>query len=245
MYLKINNLSVGYNQKAVLSEINLQAQKGDFIALVGKNGAGKSTFLKAFSGILPILSGKILLDEIDLLSLSIKDRARYVSIVLTDRIDVPMSVREFLSLGRQPYANLMGSFSKRDIQIIDEVGDVLKISRFFDRKITELSDGERQKVLIGRALVQETPVLLLDEPTTHLDMENKAILINKLLKISKKQNKIIIISTHDINLILPKINKVWLTDKTIVEKLRKSDLTDLFQPDLIKYDTDCHIFRLL
>ena len=245
MKLKINNISVGYGQKTVLTNINLQAKSGDFIALIGKNGAGKSTFLKTLSGILPVMVGEVLLDDINLLALSVRERARYVGIVLTDRIDVPLTVREFLALGRQPYTNLLGKISGKDQQVIDEVSDVLKITDFFDRKITELSDGERQKVLIGRALVQETPVLLLDEPTTHLDMENKAVLINSLQKISKRQNKIIIISTHDINLILPKINKIWTTNKSINEILQRSDMHKMFQSDLIKYDADCQIFRLV
>ena len=245
MQLQINELSVGYNTKTVLSDINLQAQTGDFIALVGKNGVGKSTFLKTLSGILPALSGKILLDNIDLLALPAPQRTRYVSIVLTDRIDVPMTVREFVALGRQAYTNLWGITSKRDIQIIDEVSEMLKITAFYDRKINELSDGERQKVLIGRALVQETPILLLDEPTTHLDMENKAMLINNLLKISKGQNKIVIISTHDINLILPKIDKIWLAEKSINEKIQFSDLNDMFQSELIEYDTVCQVFKLI
>jgi len=245
MQLKISNLAVGYKQKTVLSEINLQAKTGDFIALVGKNGAGKSTFLKTLSGILPALSGEVLLDNVDLLALQAQERARYISIVLTDRIDVPMTVREFVVMGRQPYTTLWGKTSKKDKQVISEVCEMLNITTLFDRKITELSDGERQKVLIGRALVQETPILLLDEPTTHLDMENKAILINNLLKISKAKNKIVIISTHDINLILPKINKIWLTDTSINEKLQHSDLNDLFQSEWIKYDTNCQIFRLI
>ncbi len=243
--LNINNLSVGYNQKTVMSDINLSAQNGDFIALIGKNGAGKSTLLKTLSGILPALSGEVLLNDLNLTTMPATERARYVSIVLTGKVDVPIAVREFLALGRQPYTNVWGHLSKQDWQIIDEVGEKLRITAYFNRNINTLSDGERQKVLIARALVQDTPVLLLDEPTTHLDLENKAILINNLLKISKEENKIIILSTHDINLILPKINKIWTTDKSVVQVNKSLGLNAVFQSELLKFDEKCQIFRLL
>ncbi len=245
MKLKINNLEVGYEQETVLSEINLTAQSGDFIALIGKNGAGKSTLLKTLTGILPAISGEVFLDERNLLALSPVERARYVSIVLTDKLEVPVLVREFLAMGRQPYTGIWGGLSKPDLQIIDEVGKQLKIAAYFDRKINQLSDGERQKVLIARALVQQTPILLLDEPTTHLDLENKAVLINNLLKISKQHRKIIILSTHDINLILPKINKIWIANQSVVQSDKMTDLNSFFQSELLKFDESCQIFRLI
>ncbi len=242
--LTINNLSVGYEQKAVLTGINLTAQSGDFIALTGKNGTGKSTFLKTLAGILPAVSGSVFLDDLNLTNMSPAERARYVSIVLTDKIDVPVSVHEFLALGRQPYTNIWGQLSKKDLQKIDEVGEKLKITGYFDRPVNQLSDGERQKIMIARALVQETPVLLLDEPATHLDLENKAVLINILLKISEEQNKIIIMSTHDINLLLPKINIIWATDNIVARVNKLAGLKEIFSSKLLRFDEDCQIFRL-
>ncbi len=245
MQLKINDLLVGYGQKTVLSNINLTAQSNDFIALIGKNGAGKSTLLKTLAGILPALSGDVFLDDVNLMTLKPSERARHISIVLTGGVEVPLTVREFLAMGRQPYTNLWGQLSTGDLKVINEVGEKMNILDYFDRKITALSDGERQKVLIARALVQQTPVLLLDEPTTHLDLENKAVLINNLLKISNEEKKIIILSTHDINLILPKINKIWATEKTVAQVNKISGLHKMFQSELLWYDEDCQIFRML
>ena len=201
--------------------------------------------LKTLAGILPALSGDIILDDLNLFSLSPAERARYVSIVLTDQVDVPVTVREFLSLGRQPYTNMWGQLSDIDKKVVDEVGEKLRITAYLERKINTLSDGERQKVLIGRALVQETPVLLLDEPTTFLDLENKAVLINTLLKISEKENKIIILSTHDINLVLPKLNKIWATDKSVAQVSNFKALNKLFQSELLKFDEKCQVFKLI
>ncbi len=244
MQLKIQNLTIGYEQKPVLSDINLSAQSSEIIALIGKNGVGKSTFLKTLAGILPELSGQIFLDNIDLLNLKPKERARFISIVLTDNVDVPMPVNEFLLLGRQPYTNMWGSISENDKQVVREVSEMLQIEALMDRKISELSDGERQKVLVARALAQETPVILMDEPTTHLDLENKAILINNLLKVSKIKNKIIILSTHDINLVLPKANKIWMTGNSIREIDSLIELKTMFQSGILNYDPDCKIFKL-
>ncbi len=246
MELKIKNLVIGY-QQPVLKNINLTAQSGELIVLIGKNGSGKSTLLKTLSGILPALSGQLQLDDINIWQLSPKERAKYISIVLTDRIDLPLSVIEFISLGRQAYTGMLDQLSNTDLAIINQIMNDLDLMKLINRSLLELSDGERQKVLIARALVQKTPVLLLDEPTTHLDIENKAVLIQKLLKISKEQQKIVIMSTHDINLMLPKTDKIWLAGKSgsILEKDNKQPvLEELFTSNLIEYDQDCQVFRL-
>jgi len=244
MKLKINSLSIGYGHQAVLSDINITAQSGDFIALIGKNGSGKSTFLKTMAGIIESIDGEIWIDKQDLLQLKPAERAKYVSVVLTDAILTPLKVKEFISLGRQNFTGIWNRLLPEDHRIMNQVIQELNLSRLLDKKITEISDGERQKVLISRALVQETPIVLLDEPTTHLDLENKAVLLKKLKKISQMQNKIIILSTHDINLILPQTNKVWFTNQSIEELEDNQKLKDLFDLNILRFDEGCQIFRL-
>ena len=245
MKLKIKNLSIGYGHQAVLSDIDITARSGDFIALIGKNGSGKSTFLKTLAGILEAIEGEILMDGQDLLQLKPTERAKYVSIVLTDAILTPLKVKEFISLGRQNFTGTWNRLLPEDHRIINQVIQELNLTDLLNKKITEISDGERQKVLISRALVQETPIVLLDEPTTHLDLENKAVLLKKLKKISQMQNKIIILSTHDINLILPQTNKVWFTNHSIETLEKNQSLKGLFDLDLLRYDEACQIFRLV
>ncbi len=245
MKLKIKNLSIGYGHQAVLSDIDITARSGDFIALIGKNGSGKSTFLKTLAGILEAIEGEILMDGQDLLQLKPTERAKYVSIVLTDAILTPLKVKEFISLGRQNFTGTWNRLLPEDHRIINQVIQELNLTDLLNKKITEISDGERQKVLISRALVQETPIVLLDEPTTHLDLENKAVLLKKLKKISQMQNKIIILSTHDINLILPQTNKVWFTNHSIEILEKNQSLKGLFDLDLLRYDEACQIFRLV
>ncbi len=246
MKLQIRNLTIGYEKQLVLKNLNLSAVNGDFIALIGKNGAGKSTFLKTLANILQPYSGDIFLEKQNLLAMSQQQRSRLISIVLTDKIDLPLQVYEFVSLGRQPYSGFFDNLSKIDRYVIEQVLNELNLQELKYRPITDLSDGEHQKVLIARALVQDTPILLLDEPTTHLDLENKAILIRKLREISQARSKLIILSTHDINLILPKIDKIWLTkNHDIIEKHSDESIEKLFDKNLLKYDQDCKRFRLV
>jgi len=245
MRLEIKNLSIGYKNTKILENINVSAQSGDFIALIGKNGSGKSTFLKTIAGILQEIQGDILIDGKSVFGLNLQDISQYFSIVLTDKITVPMQVYEFVSLGRHSYTNLIGSLTAQDKNIIDEVLNDLDLTELKHRLIQTLSDGEKQKVLIARALVQDTPIILLDEPTTHLDIENKAILLKKLQEISEAKKKIIILSTHDLNLILPKIKKIWLTKNTIIEKKPEIDISDFFDSKLLRYSKECQCFKLL
>jgi len=245
MQLTIKNLNVGYENKPVLSNINLTANSGDFIALIGKNGTGKSTLLKTLAGIIPAISGKFTIDDKNVFKIKDTEKVNFLSVVLTDKIDLPLSVYEFISLGRQAYTSLLDSLSDTDKNIIDKVANDLQINLLLDEKITQISDGERQKVLIARALVQETPVIFLDEPTTHLDLENKAILITLLKKISVEQKKIIIFSTHDLNLIIPKVDKIWLANHTVKGiKQTQNDFQELFSSDYLVYDKDCKKFKL-
>ncbi len=244
MTLDIKNLDIGYPGKTVLKNINLSAKKSDFITLIGKNGAGKSTFLKTIANILPAKIGQIIVNNQNITDLTNLDRSNLVSIVLTDKIDIPLKVYEFIALGRQNYTGFMANLRPKDISFIEKTIDYLNLKHLINRSITEISDGEYQKTLIARALVQDTPILLLDEPTTHLDLENKALLIRQLREVSK--NKIVILSTHDLNLILPKTDKIWLTKDGTITEYEKNKLPDnFFNQELLKFDKNCEIFRLV
>ena len=247
MKLRIENLAIGYTQ-TILEKINLEARSGQLIALIGANGSGKSTFLKTLAGILSPLKGGFYLDEMNITQLNPKERAKYIGIVLTDKLDMPLSVFDFLSLGRQTFTGVLDRLTDSDYKVISQIMSELDLNKYKTSKVNELSDGERQKVLIARALIQETPVLLLDEPTTHLDIENKAMLLQQLIKISKEQQKIIILSTHDINLILPKTSKIWFAKEyNSINEINNKQLysENLFNSNLIRFDSNCNIFRLI
>jgi iron complex transport system ATP-binding protein len=246
--LKTKNLSIGYNDKVIVDSINFELSPGDFIVIIGKNGSGKSTLLKTLSNILPKISGDILLNNINFDKLSGKEKSKLVSIVLTEKIDIPLTVNEVLQLGRQAFSDNLDRLSTKDYEIIDKIVLELELKDLLNRPLQELSDGEQQKVMISRTLVQETPIILLDEPTTHLDIENKAKLLNMLKEISNRQNKIVILSTHDINLVLSIANKIWVINNNSFIELNQSNIVyqfeKIFDNTIVKYDSSCKAFRL-
>ena len=236
MKVKAQNLTIGYPGNSILQNIDFEVSAGDFVVVLGKNGSGKSTLLKTLSGILPKLSGDIYFEQENFDK--IKQLNKYVSIVLTDKIEVPLSVYEILQLGRQAFTDAFDRLQDSDRIAIEKLAKSLNIKHLLNRKIYELSDGERQKVMLGRALAQETPILLLDEPTTHLDLENKAIILKLLKKMSQEQNKIIIFSTHDINLVLALSPKIWLIDD---QQFRVIDLNNQNQKEIFQIFDSQHI----
>lgn len=172
-----------------------------FVSLIGANGAGKSTLLKCLMYLLKPKTGSVLIENIDLLNLSEKEIARLRASVLADRIfPFNMRVHEIVSLGRNPHQDLSIKLSKRDQEIILDAVKMLEIESLLERKFVELSDGQKQKVLITRAIVQEPRVLLLDEPATHLDAKSKVEILLKLRKIAKTKNLIVIASMHEIEI---------------------------------------------
>jgi len=244
--LKIENISIGYSDKPILENISLTAASGEFIALIGKNGSGKSTLLKTISGILKLQKGNIWFNDKQLNKLQVKELPKYVSVVLTDVDMQPLSVWETVSLGRQRFTNFLDTLAKEDQEIVENALIQFQLSDLKHRKINTLSDGEKQKVLIARALVQDTPIILLDEPTTHLDLENKVIVLDILKKISEEQNKIVIFSTHDINLVLPKTNKIWLNNLNEIKCLKDNIgeiLSKIFLNKYLQFDVQCQQFK--
>ena len=204
MNITLEQLSVGYKGfPPVVSNLNVEIKSGELTCLIGSNGIGKSTLLKTLTGFLPKLSGRLLLDGRDINMLSQRERAKYISIVLTYKSDVQnLSVTEMVGMGRMPYTGFWGKLNANDQTIVAEAIEMVGIEHLKNRMIQTLSDGERQKVMIAKALAQQTPVILLDEPTSFLDFPSKVEMLQLLHRLAKETNKVVFLSTHDLELAL-------------------------------------------
>lgn len=202
MIISLSQLSVGYSlSQPVISDINLELKSGQLACLIGENGIGKSTLLKTLTGFLPKLNGSLLLDNRDIESFSQRELARQVSIVLTQKPDVQnLTIEEIIGLGRSPYTGFFGRLRAEDRKVVDDAIATMGIEKLRGRMIQTLSDGERQKVMIAKALAQETPVILLDEPTAFLDFPSKAETFQSLQRMAHERDKLILLSTHDLEL---------------------------------------------
>lgn len=202
MQITLSHLSVGYKVgHAVVSDINLTLQSGKLASLIGANGVGKSTLLKTLTGFLPKLGGSLLLDGKDISEFSQRALARQISIVLTQKPDVQnLTVEEIIGLGRSPYTGFFGKLHANDQQIVDESITAVGIEKLKNRMIQTLSDGERQKVMIAKALAQQTPVIFLDEPTAFLDFSSKVETFQLLQRMAHEMGKLVLLSTHDLEL---------------------------------------------
>lgn len=197
--MRLNNLHIGYNHKELVSNLNLSFELGTLNAIVGVNGIGKSTLIKSITADLKPLKGKILIDDRELSTIAHKELAKLVSVVHTSREENKfLSVHELVQMGRYPYINWIGILTDKDKDIVHEALELFSISEFKDKKCYELSDGQYQKVLIARAFAQDTPYIILDEPSTHLDLYHKINLFKTLSDLAKKHHKCIILSTHEI-----------------------------------------------
>jgi len=217
--ISLENISIGYHSKQpLLSNINLTAGEGEMIALVGRNGTGKSTLLRSLLGLLPLLGGRCLLSGVLLGELDAGSRAKTVSYVSSQVSGLPsLTVKELVSLGRMPHTGWMGRMGKSDWDMVESILREVGMERYMDRSLDQLSDGERQRVMIARALVQDTPHVILDEPAAYLDIPNKYELV-RLLSLFRDRGKTIIYSTHDLETALMCADKFWvISDNTIHE----------------------------
>ncbi|WP_138434269.1 ABC transporter ATP-binding protein [Winogradskyella algicola] len=253
--LKAKNLSIGYKTKkgeAVISQnINFELEKGQLIGLVGANGIGKSTLLRTLIKVQPALSGTVLLNDTDLKTISSLDLAKQLSIVLTEALTSKnLSVYELIALGRHPYTNWVGSLTSKDIEIVENAFKLVNISELRNKKCYELSDGQLQKVMIARALAQDTDIIILDEPTTHLDMYHKAYILKLLQKLTKETGKTILFSSHEIDLAIQLCDTMIVMQKENVvydqpcNLISQGVFESLFPDDLISFDNTSGIFRV-
>ena len=209
--IQINNLSIGYDKKVVIAGINAHIAAGEMTCLLGANGVGKSTLLRTISAFQPKLAGTIHIDGKPLESYSVSQLAHKLSVVLTERCNIRnMSVDDLIGIGRSPYTGFWGVLSREDKRIVNECAELVGISPLMGRMIHTLSDGERQKVMIAKALAQETPIIFLDEPTAFLDFPSKVEIMILLKRLSREMGKTIFISSHDIELALQLADTLWL-----------------------------------
>ena len=213
--IRLDGLSIGYTAKhsvkVVAEGISEIINSCELTCLIGENGAGKSTLLRTLSGFLPPLSGEIHIMGKTLKSYRETELAKVIGVVLTEKSNVQnMTVEELVGMGRSPYTGFWGRLRAEDHAKVAEAIDLVGIAELSDRLVQTLSDGERQKVMIAKALAQETPIIFLDEPTAFLDYPSKVEILKLLHKLSSEAGKTIFLSTHDLELALRVADKVWL-----------------------------------
>ncbi|MBC6410972.1 MAG: ABC transporter ATP-binding protein [Ekhidna sp.] len=208
--LSTENLSIGYGEKVLAKALSLELKAGELVGLIGQNGVGKSTLIRTLAGLQTKLSGEIHYNGTFMEKP--KELAKLVSIVLTGKPDtLNLSVVELLALGRHPYTGWLGYLKEDDKKKIEKALSLMEINYIANKKLFELSDGQLQKAMIARALAQDTKVIILDEPTSHLDLKNKIDVLELLKKISN-QGKCVLISTHEVGLAGKYCDRFWCMD---------------------------------
>ena len=248
----IKDLSIGYVKKVVADNINASIKQGELTCLLGANGVGKSTLLKTLSGFLDKLGGGISILGKELDAYTPKELSTVMGVVLTDKCDIRnMSVREIVGMGRSPYTSFWGTLSKEDYEIVDQAIELIGISHLSGRMVHTLSDGERQKAMIAKSLAQQTPIIILDEPTAFLDFPSKVEIMQLLHKLTRQAGKTVFLSTHDMELALQIADKVWIMDKkcgfaigTPEDLAINGALSEFFTRKGIAFDADTGLFKV-
>ncbi len=217
--IRLNDLSIGYSikkhhTKEVASHIQATIRSGELTCLLGENGVGKSTLLRTLSAFQPKLGGHIWLLGREVESYTDRQLSRIISVVLTERCEIRnMTVRDLVGMGRSPYTGFWGRLSPNDWEVVDRSIRLVGIEVLASRMVHTLSDGERQKVMIAKALAQETPIIFLDEPTAFLDYPSKVEIMQLLYRLIQTTEKTIFLSTHDLDLALEIADKIWLMER--------------------------------
>lgn len=254
--ISLHGLSTGYRRKdriyPVGHNLNASLRAGELTCLLGANGSGKSTLLRTLSAFQPPLEGRIDVMGRPLASYPHNSLARLIGVVLTERPEVrDLSVEELIGLGRSPYTGFWGGLDADDHRLVDEAIEQVRIGHLRRRPVHTLSDGERQKVMIAKALAQETPIVFLDEPTAFLDYPSKVEMMQLLHSLAHRLKKTVFLSTHDLELALQMADTLWLIDKelgltvgTPEDLSLDGSLERYFARDGITFDPQSGLFRL-
>ena len=254
--LRTEGLSIGYSSKKeqtiIGSNININLQQGELIGLIGANGIGKSTLLRTLTNVQKPLQGSIQINGKNMHEYQAIDLAKVLSLVLTESMPSKnLTVYELVALGRQPYTNWVGSLTSEDMDKVNEALRLTNIENLKNKNCFELSDGQLQKAMIARALAQDTDLIILDEPTTHLDMYHKAYILKLLQKLAQETKKTILFSSHEIDLAIQLCDTiiVMTADHVISDQpcnlISEGVFNNLFPKDLIGFDQKTGSFRVI
>lgn len=255
--IRVERLTTGYTGRngskvAVTGSLSASLHGGELTCLLGPNGAGKSTLLRTLSGFLPPLDGEIFIEGKRLSAHTPAELAKVIGVVLTERLHLNnMTVEELVGLGRSPYTGFWGRLSGEDRRIVNRSMELVRVEGMRGRMVSTLSDGERQKVMIAKALAQETPVIFLDEPTAFLDYPSKVEIMQLLLSLAHGEGKTVFLSTHDLELSLQIADRIWLVDKekgvvtgTPEDLSLAGEMGRFFEREGVVFDLDAGLFRI-
>lgn len=226
--IELRDFSIGYGQRQLLEDVRVTIPSRNLTALIGRNGTGKSTLLRAVAGLNRNYSGHIEIDGKDIRSVAPDEMARMMALVTTERVRVAaLKCEDVVAIGRAPYTNWMGRLQEQDREIVAESLKAVGMEAYARRTMDRMSDGECQRVMIARALAQDTPVMLLDEPTSFLDLPNRYELCTLLAKLAHEQGKCILFSTHELDIALTLSDSIALIDPSRLhclptEEMRRS-----------------------
>lgn len=249
--ISLEDIALGYPGRTLFEGINVEFRRGELTALIGRNGTGKSTLLRTIMGLVAPLRGRVMIGEQALRGMSASEVAGLISFVSTDEIRISnLKVYDVVGLGRAPYTNWIGRLTPQDHQVVCQALESVGMSAFAHKGIDTLSDGERQRVMIARSLAQDTPIILLDEPTAFLDLPNKYEIGLLLHTLSREQGKTILFSTHDLTIAMELCDRLVLISGgrflhgTPDEMIQNGFIDDLFSDTSIVYDRDRGVIRL-
>lgn len=249
--IRLNNIKLAFGSRTLIADASAHFRAGEMVALLGRNGTGKSTLLRTIAGLGSAQCGDIYIASDNATNLSAAQRAERIAFVNTERIDVDaLTVRELVSIGRSPYTNWMGRLTTEDREIVEHAMEKVGIAALAERRVETLSDGECQRAMIARALAQQTPIIILDEPTSFLDLSNRYELCRLLGELAHQENKCILFSTHELDIALSLADSIALVDTPRLvhlptsEMITSGNIERLFNSDAVSFDAATGAIRL-
>lgn len=243
--IRFENLTLGYGNRTLIDSLTGEIRRGHLTALVGRNGTGKSTLLRAIAQLGDIASGEIFIDGKELSRISPSEMASKVALVTTDKVRIAnLRCRDVVALGRAPYTNWIGRMQEQDNEIVEQSLAAVGMSDYADKTMDRMSDGECQRIMIARALAQQTPIILLDEPTAFLDMPNRYELCTLLRGLAHRENKSILFSTHELDIALELCDSIALISPPQMhilpteEMIRSGHIERLFTTGVVSFDPE-------